>query len=163
MYDQKVGYILDAVNDPAPPETIMENGIGGVAAIGSDSNQKGQRKSKAEERLAVQAESITKIFGSIFTETVGPLVKSINGGAGDDDTTLTTTKEATEVEDTYHQQHRMMQSFQLMDSIRAQIDIVTKSIDDANDSNETLGRKRKRLDTLNKMLDNSYSNLDGFV
>ena len=154
---------LNAVNDPAPPETIMENGIGGVAAIGSDSNQKGQRKSKAEERLAVQAESITKIFGSIFTETVGPLVKSING-AGDDDTTTTTTREATAVGDTYHHQHRMMQSFhQLMDSIRAQIDIVTKSIDDANDSNETLGRKRKRLDTLNKMLDNSYSNLDGFV
>ena len=177
MYDQKVGYVIDAVNDPAPPETLMENGIGGVAEAGSGPSTNNPKQSKAEERLAMQAKSITELFGTVFNQAVAPLVKTLNGaneedtvsnitgnnnGAGVSVSNITGNNNGVGVS-TYQQEGNMVQSMNLMNSIKSQIDSVESDMNESSDGTDDFERKTKRLKTLNKMLDRVYSNLDNFL
>ena len=168
MYDKNVGYILDSVNDPAPPHTIMENGVAGVSDTTTGNDTVGGRKSKAEERMVQQAENITKMFGTVFTQAVAPLIESLNGRTNESTTTAaasTSNNNNGSNSNITHQQqtNNMMQSMNLLNSIKGQIDSMEETMDESNESSDNFERKKKRLKTLNKMLDRVYSNLDSFV
>ena len=151
MYDKDVGFTLNAVNDPAPAHTVMENGLAGGGV-----NEKGERKrTRAEIRVAKEAKEIATMFGSVITDSIGPLMKSIT-------TTPNIAQVSSEQEqqsDTYLKVNGMGQTMGLINSLETQIESLKEAIDLIGKDLEDGKKKKRRLEILNKMHDDSFEKL----
>lgn len=170
MYDQKAGYIIDAINDPAPPESTMENGTGGEVQNKGDqqgSTTSPPKQSKAEARMAKHVESLTKVLGTVVSEAVDPLIQAIKGTTtgnsnGEQDEGSDNAASASRSMNTYQQETRMMHTMTLLNKLQEQAAMVQRSIDEEEDNcnDRDIQRKRKRLKTLNATIDKVYGNLE---
>ena len=154
MYDKDVGFTLNAVNDPAPAHTVMENGLAGGGV-----NEKGERKrTRGEIRMAKEAKEIATMFGSVITDSIGPLMKSIT-------TTPNVAQVSSEQEetqqqsDTYRKVNGMSQTMGLINSLEIQIERLEVAINLISEDSEEGKKKKRRLEILNKMHDDSFEKL----
>ena len=158
MYDKEVGYTLNAVNDPAPEHTVMENGLAG----GDPNSNSNRKRTRAEERMAIQGKQIATMFGNVITSSIGPLLKSLSTKTSNESSNTTSSNEEEDSNSTYFLVNGMNQTMTLIQSLERQIESLKESIEGMSDELVETKTKRKRLDILNRMMDDSYDKLTKF-
>ena len=74
MYDKSVGFTLNAVNDPAPKNTVMENGMPSA----KDGKQvTGGKRRRGEKLLLEQTKRVTEMMGQAMKDVVQPLIEVV--------------------------------------------------------------------------------------
>ena len=163
MYDKDVGYTLNAVNDPAPEHTVMENGVPGGDAGG---NKDGRKETKAEKRIAKQGKEIASMFGTVMKESIAPLVQRLTAG-----TTATSTSphsdehpnSTDEHSNTYLMINGISQTLNVIKTLEEQVKVMKETLETMSDEPvEIVNKKKRRLEILNKMVDDSFEKLEKF-
>ena len=159
MCDKQVGFTLNAVNDPAPKNTVMENETAGSESTGKYGQ--GGKRSCDETRLIEQMDRMTEMIGKVMKDTVGPLIESIVGQNSKNSRKAGEQRSA--METAAKQVNGQVQVIKLINSLRDQIDYVKHSAEDEyKDTEEDEQRKSKRLKILNKIYEEAYKKLEKF-
>ena len=127
----------------------MENRISGT--IDTSATTSGNPKRfRVEEIMSQQEERITKVFGKVFTEAMAPLIKTLNNDTNKEPSAATDnisgssgSNQGGDNIDTYQQQSKMIQSMNLLNSIKTQIDSIKESINEISKNTEDFERKKK--------------------
>ena len=121
MLDKEIGFVINTINDPAPTDTVREDGD----KKGTESPAK--KRKTSQDKLADTAMA----FNDMMKETLG-VVKEAFGGKG----------KGTEIDTIEHSVSALQRTIDLINSLNEQIDIISAAPLE-NDEEETKERKKK--------------------
>ena len=140
MLDKDVGFMINAINDPAPSETVLEDGEKKQPATSTPA----KRRKTAQDRIAENVSS----FNDMMKSTLQVVREAFNGES-----------KAGEVSDMVAKQEAMHWNVSHINNLNEQIDIIkAQSID--SDDGDAVDRRKNRIEMLNEALDCAFKRLN---
>ena len=138
MLDKSKNFPLNAIHDPAPKDTVMEDGTSNVGKDG-----KTRRRKTASDRAKESVKEMTEGLNDIMTNAVKLLTSTMTAGTNEPGDNAVATA--------FRSVDGMNRTLNLMQSLKMQIDMVKNTIsEDDNDSLQAKQVKKGALSNLNK-------------
>ena len=140
MLDKDVGFILNAINEPAPSNTIMEDGDKKKSGLETPT----KKRKTAQDKIAETASSFNEMMKSTLQVMKEAFIKEINTDGED---AMVTKQKALHWNVTH------------INNLNEQIDIIkAQSLD--SDDEDAVDRRKTRIGMLNEALDCAFRRLN---